>query len=525
MPTDDDHIDDTVEELLHEEEKHRRTLAMLLNKYASGEDSLLVERTYMGGTEAYLGAVTLDWFAEKVRFASSLTLFSRKLDEQTGSLIIDDETIDDIQQRPLDWSRQASLAQYLATKKVHKFPPVLVVGTRPWVDDPQTDEWVNEKAQVSSITFTPLDQQGNLGLIDVSSDMFIYALDGQHRLMGVLGLMDLIRQGRLPRKAKDGKEKGSAPITTDYLEKEYGVTPEYLQQLGKERIGIEFVTGVAAGETREDAKQRVRSIFVHVNTMAAPLSKSQTDQLDEDYGFAIIARRAAVEHRLLKGKVEWNKTNVTEKATQFTTLHTLKEMSHNLLGTRFKRWRKDAKDLVPQRPDDKQLEQGYELFKQFLDQFMELPSIRRVCEGASCAKERGLDGECEANVLYRPVAQMALAEAAGRLIYAKQMGADGVFEKIKKFDEEGGFRGINQKTSPWYGVLYDVSNRRIRLPGRPLAEDLMAYLFGGGIQDDVVRKKLRDEFAVARTVEEGKATDLGGGTVHPNQIHLPPAVH
>ena len=48
MPTDDDHIDDTVEELLHEEEKHRRTLAMLLNKYASGEDSLLVERTYIG---------------------------------------------------------------------------------------------------------------------------------------------------------------------------------------------------------------------------------------------------------------------------------------------------------------------------------------------------------------------------------------------------------------------------------------------------------------------------------------------
>ena len=398
-----------------------------------------------------------------------------------------------------------------------------MVGTRTWVDDPGADEWLDDKAQVSSITFTPLDHRGNLGLIDVSSDAFIYALDGQHRLMGVMGLMDLIKQSRLPRKAKDGKEKGS-PITTEYLELEYGVTPEHLQRLSKERIGIEFISGVVAGETRDDAKQRVRSIFVHVNTMAAPLSKSQTDQLDEDYGFAIIARRAAVTHPLLKGRVEWNKTNLAEKADQFTTLHTLKEMSHNLLKTEFKRWERHAKDLVPQRPDDNQLNKGYELLKNFLDKFMDLPSIRKVCEGASCAKQRGLDDKSEANILYRPVGQMALAEAAGRLIYARQLGAESVFEKIRKFDIDGGFEHINQKTSPWYGVLYDISNERIRLPGRSVAEELMAYLFGGGIQDDEERKALRDKFAEARTFQENEATNLQGKAVEPEMIILPTAV-
>ena len=80
-------------------DKHRRALAMLLHKFSNAEDTLLVEKIVMGNTEAYLGAVTLDWFAEKVRFAQTLPLFSRSLDEQKRRLIIDEEIIEEIQQR------------------------------------------------------------------------------------------------------------------------------------------------------------------------------------------------------------------------------------------------------------------------------------------------------------------------------------------------------------------------------------------------------------------------------------------
>ncbi|HAA30037.1 MAG TPA: hypothetical protein DCE56_23060, partial [Cyanobacteria bacterium UBA8553] len=64
-----------------------------------------------------------------------------KFNPDTQNIEIDAETIEEIQQRPLDWSRQATLAQYLAARKHHKFPPVLVVMNQPWVDNPQAAEW------------------------------------------------------------------------------------------------------------------------------------------------------------------------------------------------------------------------------------------------------------------------------------------------------------------------------------------------------------------------------------------------
>ncbi|MHC5829139.1 MAG: DGQHR domain-containing protein, partial [Nostoc sp.] len=130
------------------------------------------------------------------------------------------------------------------------FPPVLVVINQPWVDNPKAAEWDSEgRATKSTTDFIPLDKDAKVGLLNISEDdVTIYALDGQHRLMGVQGLMELIKTRKLQRYKKDKGADDSFITVNDLIEK-YQVDLAYLQNLPKEKIGIEFICAVAAGET------------------------------------------------------------------------------------------------------------------------------------------------------------------------------------------------------------------------------------------------------------------------------------
>ncbi|MGB5967566.1 MAG: DGQHR domain-containing protein, partial [Spirulinaceae cyanobacterium] len=162
----------------------------------SSQEEIFVQKTQMGTTEAYLGTVTLEWVASRLRFAAQLPLFQSKFDPKTNNIIRDATTIEQLQQRPLDWSRQALLAQYLAVRKHHKFPALLVVLSPPWVDDPEAETWQQQRALHSAANFTALDEKGQLGFLDISANIAIFALDGQHRLMGIQGLMELLKTGQ-----------------------------------------------------------------------------------------------------------------------------------------------------------------------------------------------------------------------------------------------------------------------------------------------------------------------------------------
>ncbi|MBA3921225.1 MAG: hypothetical protein H0X31_05745, partial [Nostocaceae cyanobacterium] len=128
---------DLATEYLERETRDQQLLTLLLEKYLANKDRILVQKTEMGGTQAYVGSVSLEWFAGRVRFASCLPLLQPKYNLTSDNVEIDADSIDEIQQRPLDWSRQLPLVQYLTIRKNHKFPPVLVVINQPWVDNPQ----------------------------------------------------------------------------------------------------------------------------------------------------------------------------------------------------------------------------------------------------------------------------------------------------------------------------------------------------------------------------------------------------
>jgi DGQHR domain-containing protein len=524
-----DFTTDTANEYLKPENVDKQVLALLLDKFLKNKEQILVQKTQMGGIEAYIGSVTLEWFALRVHFASALPLLQQKYNPQTNNVEIDGESIDEIQQRPLDWSRQIPLAQYLAARKNHKFPPVLVVISQPWVDNPKAPEWDSEgRATKSTTNFIPLDMEGKVGLLNLAQkEVTIYTLDGQHRLMGVQGLMELLKTGKLQRYKKDKSPEEAFITTTDLIE-QYQLHPAELQSLPQEKIGIEFICAVAAGETRIEARRRVRSIFVHVNLMASPLTKGQLAQLNEDDGFSIVARKIATAHPLLeqrperKPRVNWNSATVAAKSTVLTTLQALKDMSERYLGHKFPHWKPKEKGLIPVRPEEEELEEGIHDFHQLFDYLATLPSYRILDYEDTPALRRfsfEKDGG-EGNILFRPVGQVALAQALGILIFRKEFDKEEIFTKLCQFDRQGGFSGMEYPKSIWYGVLYDPNKKRVQIAGRDLTARLLIYILGG-VQDNIERAGLRQDLAQARTIEN-KTIDFNGKFVEPQKVGLPP---
>jgi DGQHR domain-containing protein len=518
-------------EILERDNKEREAIALLLEKHLGKDNQLLVQKTRMGNTEAYIGSATLEWLNSRVRFASQLPLFRQKFDPETDNIIRDAETIDEILQRPLDWSRQAPLALYLATRKTHKFPPLLVVVNPSWVDNPEASEWdKKERATKSATDFLALDKEGTIGLLDLSSEVAVFALDGQHRLMGIQGLMELIKTGRLPTFTKSKKPYISHHITIERVVEGYGLKISELQQLAQEKIGIEFIPAVIKGETREEARRRIRSIFAHVNLTAVKLSKGQLALLNEDDGFAILARKTAVIHPLLKEqpgrkpRVNWDTANLSVTSTALTTLQTIQEMSEKFMPDRFYQWKASYKGLVPMRPEEYELEEGLEEFMRLWDYLAELPSYQVLENGIETPEMRRFSFESkpgESHILYRPIGQIALADALGTLVYRKGFSLESIFEKLAKFDAEGGLSSMEFPDSIWYGVLFDFNRKRISVTGRDLAAKLILYILGG-IDGKMERAQLRRDLAEARRVGDDKAVDFNGNFVDLKKVGLPP---
>src|SRR3712207_4788674 len=99
--------------VLQGKEENKHALKVLLDEQLGQDNVMLVSRARMGHTTSYVGSVSLQWFANNVRFASNLPLFQHKLDTATKKIIIDQDTINEISQRNPDWSRQAAMTQYL----------------------------------------------------------------------------------------------------------------------------------------------------------------------------------------------------------------------------------------------------------------------------------------------------------------------------------------------------------------------------------------------------------------------------
>lgn len=535
---------DEIMDVTRTEQKKRQTLSVLLHEQCSLASHHLVTHVRMGDVSSFLTSVTLAWVAEKVGFAADLPIFKEDT-EGSKRVPIRQDTVEKIQQRQPDWRRQLQMTAYLAGRLHHKFPPLLLVGYQGWVHNDRHDNWApDQRATQDSLTLSALEPSGAYCDLDDSETGF-YALDGQHRLMAILGLRDLIKTGHLhalDEKRAPKKQGGlSRDEIIDYIHSLTGESlarvHERLQRIMDERIGVEIVPAVHDGETYSDALRRLRQMFVDVNENAKILTRSELVQLDEMNGFRVVARSLLVDHALFRGtasserdetpKVETTKTTLPESSNSYTTLNTLVDIAKNYLtenkalpdSERFLSWGNFVAKGIFIRPDDSILDLSTDVMREYFNHLARLPSHVAFIQGKPASEIRSKDdGD---NILFRPIVQTALAEAIGKLA-TDGVSLKNVIDELIRQESRGQMK-LRERTSPWFGVLCDpaTGNMRRHKKNERLCSRLFRYLLGGGIEDDIERERLRNDFAEERKTDVDSAIDLDGKTVSPDNIRLP----
>ncbi|MCY4152298.1 MAG: hypothetical protein OXE94_08715 [Aestuariivita sp.] len=524
---------------------HRRaseTFARLLDDIQKKAGCHLVFQVNMGETQSYLTSVKLGWVAEKVRLFNDLPIFKKDEEDDSG---VEFSSIDlEIrQQRMPDWTRQRDMAAYLASRRHHKFPALLLVGWQGWVHNERDEKWGEDKQAMSeSLNLRGLDTTGMCWELD-DSNTYFYALDGQHRLMAILGLRDLIRDGHLPARDKFGKYRSAGGLSREDIIQQTGEDKvdahQRLQRLVDERIGIEIIPAIRMGESEEEGRRRLWQMFVDVNKHSKRLSNGELTQLDESNGYRVVARKLVANHPLLNSgmlpsgeerpKVELVKTQLSENADRYTTLDTMVEVVRAYLKENetldehksYVFWDSLIAKGISIRPNDHVLNEGVKDMTKYLDLMARIPSHRAFIQGKIAGEIRSSDSG-EDNILFRPMVQRALAAAVGKLA-TRGFSPEKVLETLAKKETEGQLRLTNDK-GPWFGVLCDVNGKMRRYKkNRDLCCSLFGFLLGGGVEDDIDRERLREDFAEQRVIdpETGIAIDLEGNRITRDEIHLP----
>ena len=535
-----------IDELLDLEEMHkreRRMLARLLDDRQQAAGHHLVFQVNMGEVQSYLTSVTLSWVAERVGFADDYPGFKRDELEGSDGPSTSSDYLEQKQQRNPDWTRQRDMAAYLASRRHHKFPALLLVGYQGWVYDETSEKWGEDgRAMSDSLTLKTLDSTGMCWELDDANTQF-YALDGQHRLMAILGLRDLIQSGQLPARDKLGKVKSAGGLSRDDIIQQTGEDKieahERLQRLMDERIGIEIIPAMRRDESYDEGLRRLRQMFVDVNEHAKRLNRAELTKLDESKGYRVVARRLVADHPLLSSgtsadgedrpKVEFDKTQLSELADRYTTLDALAETVGAYLKEnatlseheKYVSWDKLIAKGVYIRPEDSVLEQGAKDMTEYLDLLEMIPSHRAFIQGKPAGEIRSsVSGDD--NILFRPLVQVALAEAIGMLA-ARGVSPKNAIKSIAEKEGEGQLK-LTDRKGPWFGVLCDANGKMRRYKkNRDLCCRLFVFLLGGGAEDDFDREHLRKDFAEQRLIdpEQGTAIDLEGKAVKADDVQLP----
>ena len=541
------------QEVLEYEKKHKEALQILLDREKDRKGHQLALTTHMGMNRSYLLSVPMRWVAQNVRFASELPVFKdHKKDHKEDIAPINAHTMEFIQQRRPDWRRQIPMTTYLVTRKYRKFPTLLLVAYQDWTYDKNSEKWgPHGEAMEETINAQPLDSNTAYVSLDIGGTSY-FALDGQHRLMGIKGLHDLL-DGRLSKKKEDGTVTSTNNITLDELrdfcEKKRVKLPNNIDSIMDEQIGLEIMPAVMQGETLTGAISRLRNVFVDVNQNARRLEKGELALLDENNGFSILAREMMVSHLLFEGekRVEAKSAQLNEKSEKYTTLQSLVEIAYEYLSQfyvyEFIQWKDEILDIKGAglwRPTDEDLKKGREQLEEYFDEIGKLPSHKEMIQGEPVSYLRGKkwrdregrDHEGRDHVLFRPIAQMALAEAVGQLQnndeYNK-LTLPVIMQRLASRDKKDSMDlRLTVPESPWFGLLCDPVNKTVRRHKKyqELCNLMFVYLLGGGLKDDQGREALKDEFFEARRItvdgdDNPKAINLEGKPVTKDNFYLP----
>jgi hypothetical protein len=506
MNTEDFSTNEVLDEFREVEEADRkkaRILANLLDVTENVKGKVIALRLEMGTTlndsgtpvrvPSFLATHSLRHLSikENMRMGSEMP-FMEEYISKDGKVIVDESNAAELAQRAPDWTRQPALTAYLVHEAFRKFGTILAVVSPPWVDDPSHENWSDQRALKSAINFEPIDNVGNVGLLSME-DINVYALDGQHRVMGIRGISDII-DGKLLLKKKDGDPTGKTISREDFLT-QLKTEQSALSRLIEDRVAVEYLPAVVKGETRDEAARRVRSIFVSINSYAKKTDKGEGYLLDEADGYSIAGRKVGLTHPLFKGdrenpRVNWKNTGLPKRSTALTTLQAIRDMVFALTEEtnedRFESWKPKFKGAVPLRPGEKDIDGAAAELSEVLDRVAKLPSFQSILSGDKLDKWREFpnpedpDDKSRGHLLLRPFGQVILVRAVGRLL-DEGFSLDEIFHKLAKFDAAGGFEA-QRPENVWYHVTYNPAGKMIVSAGASeLAVELLVYLVRGAL--------------------------------------------
>ena len=405
-------------------------------------------RANMGDWTYYIASMTLKELARRVT---------------TASAIHESNTLDELIQRSLS-PRAGDIADYLLSQPQRLFGTI-VVGV--YEGQP---EWLEVEIREDARPWDDSDRrvEGTIGLLRLSGSEKLFALDGQHRVMGI--------EQALKRDPS----------------------------LGSEEVAVIFV-GHSDGQA---GLERTRRLFSTLNRYAKPVLKSEIIALDEDDAAAIVTRRFVNSHPLFADRVALRRTKAVpaHDENSFTSIVTLYDCLGMVLQLH-PDWRGPHKRKI--RPGDDVLDNLTRHCERYWDlvvsQHKVLQAYMQVPKDASPARPfRGRHG---GHLLFRPVGLQVHTRTVTSLCIREGENLEAAVRRVARVPAE-------LSEAPWLGLFWDGENRRmITSPeAQKVARWLVYHLSGGDLVSlRTDETKLRTELAglLNKSPEDVELSRLG----------------
>ena len=352
-------------------------------------------------------------------------------------------------QRQVMPRRRKEIASYLI-EEPQRFFNGIVLGL--YLGEPK---WYGIEVEENNIFGTPgLDPRFHqaLGILELSGDENLYAIDGQHRVAGIKEALETL--------AASGREE------------EYST-------LAHEDLGIIIV----AADRDATQLQRVRRMFSTLNKTSRAVSTAELIALDEDDAGAIVTRRIATEFEGLNkvtprpgrlpdmGLVHLGKSTQLPRANRhsITTIVTLLDIVRSSFQVEVGRLKSEHKGSRPSAGELDALYDGATNMWQSLK--MHSPQMSEVMgsEPQECRAgfyRRGDGG----HVLFRPIGQQAFSGALG-VLRSRDIPTEDAVAHLCKAPME-----LSQP--PWVRVLWNPTTLRMINSYRTLGEALFLHMVG-----------------------------------------------
>ena len=354
-------------------------------------------------------------------------------------------------QRQLKKHRIQEISEYLQNND-QRFFNSLIVGV--YDGEPKWSGVTSLKSSEESFNIDDIQEEviESIGILKLSGNEKLFALDGQHRLVGI----------------------------RDAIEKDKG--------LGEDEITVIFI----AHKTDERGKTRSRRLFTTLNKHAKAVSKADIIALDEDDTMAITVRELIRENPYFRDdRISYNPTaDIPKNDTQcLTTIINLYDVLQILFMYKNKIKNKTQKDsksqLVKERLSSDQLKSYYSFACAYFDclkkNFTSLKEYWEANDYKSIAQRYRHD--TGGNILFRPIGLKIVTRLTVQLCVNNELKFDEAIKSVSKIP-------LELKKEPYEKVIWNsVSNKMIM--NEVLMKDLLLYM----LRQNMDTEKLKHRYA------------------------------